>query len=45
MEVSVIVARLLQASVGVVADGLDVLVVRGGALGFATGGGRTGPGG
>jgi hypothetical protein len=27
MEVSVIVARLLEASVGVAADGLDVLVV------------------
>jgi hypothetical protein len=45
MEVSVVVARLLQASVGVAADGLDVLVVRGGALGLTTGGGRAGPGG
>jgi hypothetical protein len=44
MEVSVVVARLLQASVGVAADGLDVLVVRGGALGFATGGGTIGGG-
>jgi hypothetical protein len=44
MEVSVIVARLLEASVGVAADGLDVLVVRGGILGFVTtiGGGRQG---
>jgi hypothetical protein len=42
MEVSVIVARLLEASVGVAADGLDVLVVRGGILGFVTGGGTIG---
>jgi hypothetical protein len=42
IEVSVIVARLLEASVGVAADGLDVLVVRGGILGFTTGGGRIG---
>jgi hypothetical protein len=42
IKVSVIVARLLEASVGVAADGLDVLVVRGGILGFVTGGGTIG---
>jgi hypothetical protein len=44
MEVPVIVARLLEASVGVAADGLDVLVVRGGILCFVTGGGTIGGG-